>query len=291
MDAEIHWLTKRGFAKVLGGNPHIKKVWIYEDVMNDGLELLNQEGYSRVFDMHCNLRTSGIRQKLKAKSIGFNKINVKKWLAVNLHWDVLPDKHIVDRYFEALELWGVENDEKGMDFFIQEKNVENLPQCYVVMAIGAAHQTKKMPFELIENVIEKMKDHVVLIGGPGDQELANRITERFPDKVSNLVGKCSIHQSADVMLGALRVISPDTGMMHIAAALQKPIDAVWGNTIPKFGMYPYYGKSNQNKATSHQVRLKCRPCSKIGFAKCPKGHFNCMRMQNSRTIAQSEPPA
>jgi ADP-heptose:LPS heptosyltransferase len=76
--------------------------------------------------------------------------------------------------------------------------------------------------------------------------------------------------------------------MHIAAAFKKPVISLWGNTVPSFGMYPYYGASPQpspkEKAFEHsemfdilQVnKLKCRPCSKIGYNKCPKKHFKCM---------------
>jgi ADP-heptose:LPS heptosyltransferase len=64
--------------------------------------------------------------------------------------------------------------------------------------------------------------------------------------------------------------------MHIAAALQKPLVVVWGNTIPEFGMYPYYGISHTQWTSFEQKELPCRPCSKLGFPKCPKGHFKCM---------------
>ena len=65
--------------------------------------------------------------------------------------------------------------------------------------------------------------------------------------------------------------------MHIAAALQKAIISIWGNTVPSFGMYPYYGKkSNQQYHTVQVNKLWCRPCSKIGYKKCPRGHFKCM---------------
>ena len=67
--------------------------------------------------------------------------------------------------------------------------------------------------------------------------------------------------------------------MHIAAALQKPIISIWGNTVPAFGMYPYYGKlSTQQFEVVEINKLSCRPCSKIGYDKCPKGHFKCMEL-------------
>ena len=72
--------------------------------------------------------------------------------------------------------------------------------------------------------------------------------------------------------------------MHIAAAFQKKIVVLWGNTVPKLGMYPYYG-DNEDKAHYFEVPdLSCRPCSKIGFKQCPKGHFDCMKKQDTKAI-------
>ena len=67
--------------------------------------------------------------------------------------------------------------------------------------------------------------------------------------------------------------------MHLAAALKKSVIVLWGNTTPKFGMYPYYGKNNLVNYVSKEVELPCRPCSKLGYEKCPKGHFKCMMEQ------------
>jgi heptosyltransferase-2 len=75
--------------------------------------------------------------------------------------------------------------------------------------------------------------------------------------------------------------------MHIAAAFGKPVIIIWGNTVPAFGMGPYYG----NRAVPHRSYevegLRCRPCSKIGYKKCPKGHFKCMALQPTGHIAQA----
>ena len=62
--------------------------------------------------------------------------------------------------------------------------------------------------------------------------------------------------------------------MHIAAAFSKKIISIWGNTVPEFGMYPYL--PNKESKIIQVNNLKCRPCSKIGFSKCPKKHFKCM---------------
>jgi len=74
--------------------------------------------------------------------------------------------------------------------------------------------------------------------------------------------------------------------MHIAAALKKEIVSVWGNTIPEFGMTPYYGNNQVSGLRSQVSGLSCRPCSKLGYSKCPKGHFKCMNDINEEGIVK-----
>ena len=95
----------------------------------------------------------------------------------------------------------------------------------------------------------------------------------------------SLDQSAYVVSKAQKVITHDTGLMHIAAALQKEIISVWGNTVPEFGMTPYYGAYKQAQTVFEVKGLSCRPCSKIGFKACPLGHFNCMNLQPAGEVA------
>jgi heptosyltransferase-2 len=70
-------------------------------------------------------------------------------------------------------------------------------------------------------------------------------------------------------------------MMHIAAALKKPIRSIWGSTLSEFGFWPYYGDQNQDTNISFEVKnLSCRPCARFGRNACPKGHFDCMMKQD-----------
>jgi ADP-heptose:LPS heptosyltransferase len=64
--------------------------------------------------------------------------------------------------------------------------------------------------------------------------------------------------------------------MHIAAALKIPIVSFWGNTVPAFGMSPYYGHHLITQQIVENTQIACRPCSKIGHHACPKKHFLCM---------------
>jgi ADP-heptose:LPS heptosyltransferase len=72
--------------------------------------------------------------------------------------------------------------------------------------------------------------------------------------------------------------------MHIASAFKKKIVSVWGNTIPEFGMYPYL--PDPTSEIMEIKGLKCRPCTKIGFTKCPKKHFKCILDLDDDYIAQ-----
>jgi ADP-heptose:LPS heptosyltransferase len=99
--------------------------------------------------------------------------------------------------------------------------------------------------------------------------------------VFNACGLFSVNQSASLIRRAEKVITNDTGMMHIAAVFSKSILSIWGSTIPEFGMYPYMeGKAQATSFLSEVKGLPCRPCSKLGFDKCPKGHFRCMKEQD-----------
>jgi ADP-heptose:LPS heptosyltransferase len=84
------------------------------------------------------------------------------------------------------------------------------------------------------------------------------------------------------------VFTHDTGLMHVAAALNRNIVSIWGNTSPIFGMWPLHSQDSEALNLSAEVaNLSCRPCSKIGYNRCPKGHFKCMKLQNFENIAEN----
>ncbi len=289
-NAEIHYLTKKSYSSLLEANPFIDKIWTIEKEVAEVLSILKQEKFKYIIDLHNNLRTQRVKASLKGTSFSFNKINIQKWLMVNFKINRLPDIHIVDRYLETVKSLGVKNDKEGLDYFIPDEiefdyNKYKIAKGeYIGFAIGAAHATKRLPENKIIEICKHIKDKVVLLGGPGDEQVGERVQKIIGENVVNLCGKTSLHQSALVIRNAKKVMTHDTGMMHIAAAFQKEIISVWGNTIPEFGMYPYL--KDMNKSTVFQIEnLKCRPCSKIGYKKCPKGHFKCMKNQDSLAIA------
>ena len=280
---EIHYLTKIQYRPVIEDNPYISRIFTIQHKIDEVLFDLNKEDYDYIIDLHKNFRSQGILFKLQKSSSTFNKINFKKWLIVNLKINQLPDIHIVDRYLKAVEFLGIKNDEAGLDYFIPEKDkveITSLPGLfqsgYVGWAIGGNHNTKIYPIEKIIQVCREIKSSVILLGGKEDFEKGEEINKAIGDRIFNACGKFNINQSASLVQQADKIITNDTGLMHIAAAFKKEIISLWGNTIPEFGMYPYM-PGDENKSTILEVEnLKCRPCSKLGYKKCPKKHFDCM---------------
>ncbi|MCD6091891.1 MAG: glycosyltransferase family 9 protein [Bacteroidales bacterium] len=283
-DTELHFLTKRRFVGILENNPYLVKIYSFEENLQEVIPELKQEKFDLIIDLHKNLRSYIVRWKLGIKSISFNKLNIEKWLMVRLKINCLPQKHIVDRYFDSLKILGIQNDLAGLDYFEGEKNVkikESLPKAfqkeYVVFALAGTYFTKKIPYEKWQEMAKLSPLPIVLLGGQGENELGdNLLKETLKVPVYSACGDYDLNQSAAVIRHTELVVTGDTGLMHIAAAYQKKIVSLWGNTIPEFGMSPYIPQKKENITILENKNLKCRPCSKLGYNKCPKGHFDCM---------------
>lgn len=285
---EIHYLTKNQYTPILRHNPYIARIHTLE---NTTRKELNQLGFDCIIDLHKNLRSYAFRQLKGAKVISFDKSNIRKWLLVNLKSKRLsPSKHIVDRYFSAISELNIKNDGLGLDFFLDPENKDRthhaLPiKNYYVLVLGANYFTKRIPISKCREIIASNDLHCILIGGEDTVESGNLLNHEFPERALDMTGKLNLHDSATAIKNARFVITGDTGMMHIAAAFNKKIYILWGNTVPEFGMYPYYGEKLPDRAINLEVEdLKCRPCSKLGYQKCPKTHFKCMMDQDISVI-------
>jgi heptosyltransferase-2 len=200
------------------------------------------------------------------------------------------EQHVVDRYFKTVELFGVYNDGAGMDYFIapqDEVKQNDIPTShqagYIAIVVGASFYTKRLPLYKLQELCSQIDHPIILLGGPEDASTAEEIRKADNIKIYNACGKFSLNESADLIRRAKLIIAHDTGLMHIAAALKKPVIAVWGSTTPSLGMFPYYGANflfGQDALPYDDIQVQnlwCRPCTKIGRAKCPQGHFKCMK--------------
>ncbi len=180
----------------------------------------------------------------------------------------------------GLDLENLQNADRFLDFFIENpKTSIELPEKFVALVLGGTYATKQMPLELLESIINKVNSRVVLLGGPNESKLSEQLMLQFPDKLLNFCGQLNLNDSAWLAKQSQVVLSGDTGMAHIAAALGCNLVMIWGNTVPEFGMSPPV----RNTANVHHFNvldLDCRPCSKLGYSECPQKHFRCMKNQD-----------
>ena len=307
--AEVHYLTKSSFRPVLAANPYIDRLHLLEDDLDAVIRELQKEDFDYVIDLHHNLRTLKVKKALGKKSFSFAKLNLEKWWLTNFKWDRMPDIHIVDRYLQTLQSFGVKNDGVGLDYFIpaaeqvQETDIPTSHQAgYIGLVIGAALATKKLPLHKLQELCSSIDHPLILLGGPEDDAIGRQLAAIDPIRIYNACGKFSLNESADLVRRARLIVTHDTGLMHIAAAFKRPVISVWGNTVPQFGMGPYYGSNYLNnygggaavageRGLPYDIveikGLSCRPCSKIGYKKCPKGHFKCMELISSEALVEN----
>jgi heptosyltransferase-2 len=294
-EVEIHYLTKAKHSKLVHSYPSIHKVHEFKDDLRGVVKSMRGYKFDYIIDLHNNNRSNYVSSALKAKTFKISKLNILKWLLTSFHINRMPHSvHVVDRIMDTLKPLNIKNDGKGLDYFIKPSDhvdLNTLPEAYrdkyVAFIIGGTYETKRLPAEKILSVIHKLAMPVVLIGGEVESGVAFEIIKSSNQKVYNACGVYNIGQSASLIQQSAVVISNDTGMMHIAAALKKPIVAIWGNTVTDFGMKPYYGDHNIKAINAEVEGLKCRPCSKLGYDTCPRGHFKCMEKQSTTFIADS----
>lgn len=286
-NAEIHFITKPQFKYIYDGNPYLDKLLLLKENLNDTIAEIKTEKYDCIIDLHSNLRTFLIKFKTGIKSFTYNKQTIKKWLSLKLRKQLVPPVHLVDRYLMAAAPLGIKNDHKQIDYFIKKNyNLSDfLPPShqngFIAFIIGAAHFTKRMPNEKIISLCNQLNWPIVLLGGNDVKPNGEFVKEKSTANIFNACGVTSLDESVFLVSQANKVIGFDTGLTHIAEAFNKPIASIWGSTIPELlGVQPY----KINKFLVSGVEISCRPCSKYGLPKCPKGHFKCMYDINEKDI-------
>ena len=291
-NSEIHFLTKKSFSPIVAFNPNISTIHTITKSIKEVIPILKKEKFECIIDLHNNIRTKSLSFQLGVSTTRFPKLNLLKWLYIHFKINILPNVHIVDRYFETVKHLNVVNDQLPCDYYISAQDevdtfslFQQLPHHYLTIAIGAQFATKRLPENKLRELCAQLRSPIVLLGGKDDTSLGEKLSSEFPSIV-NLCGKLNLSQSASVIKQSKGIISHDTGLMHIASAFEKPIVSIWGNTTPALGMYPYMPRKPKLYSMHEVQNLNCRPCSKIGFNTCPKKHFSCMEQQNIAAISK-----
>lgn len=292
-DVEVHFLTKAGFTDLVVHSPYIDQVHTLSDDLAQTIAELKLQDFNLIIDLHKNIRSRRISRSLGVKSLRFNKLNLKKWLFVNFKINILPNKHLVDRYADGIKSLALDTEDRSIDFHFPSDFLGDIAKWglhsgkYICLVIGGTYYTKQIPEETLLVLIKRLNRPVVLLGGgTSDATKAERLIDSADStQLISLVNKTTLLESAFVIKKSQSLITSDTGLMHIASAFDVPIHTVWGNTDPLFGMYAY--RTDRSTLSDYEVELPCHPCSKLGSNSCPRGHFQCMVNQNTDQIVKN----
>jgi heptosyltransferase-2 len=161
------------------------------------------------------------------------------------------------------------------------------PEDIVVGLIpGSQWGTKRWPAERFAGLIDHMAKtsglRCALFGGPPDRPIAEAILAKCSTPVLDLIGRTTLPELPAYLERCTVVVSNDTGPMHIAAAVGRPIVALFGPTTTSMGFAPY-GVPWEEVSVS----LPCRPCSAHGPQRCPLSHWRCMMDLSVEGVAAS----
>jgi len=240
--------------------------------------------YTILVDLQNSFRSVFLRTTtLPTVWVKARRYRLRRWLLIRFKWNLYGATPPVSlRYLKALEPLGVADDGRGLDLFLPddaaasasaltgEKPAESERQ--IVFCPGARHATKRWPPERwisLGGLLRAEGYRMVVVGSAGEQDLVTFVAAGIEGALA--VSGHTIREVAALFRRSTAVISNDSGLMHLAAGLDKPVVALFGPTMREFGFYPFRARS-----VVLEHALNCRPCSAMGTENCPKRHFRCM---------------
>lgn len=278
-DINIDFILKSEYKSVLLHNPYIRNIMEYngDDNNINGLNEILKNKYDLIIDLQNNLRSKKLCKSVKVPIVKFKKYWFKKLLLVKFKINKMKNlPGITERYSQTVE--DILLDDKGPEIFLPEETTSLLSsdQKYIGFCPGSKHITKMWPINnyiILGNYLANLGYTIVLFGGKEDKEICKYMSI-YLKKCINLTNDNDLYQTLTDIKKCEFIVCNDSGMMHAATSMSKPVISLFGSTVKEFGFAPYKTKSIIVEAEE----LKCRPCTHIGRDKCPKKHFNCMKL-------------
>jgi lipopolysaccharide heptosyltransferase II len=266
LHARIYWLVETLSYPLVSSHSSVERAILFDKKhWPQALPVVLKELQSEEFDIALDLQRlikSGLfcMASKSVRRIGFDKARCKEftWL---FPFERIPTSdptvHMAHQYLEFARYLGANPGEIRWDIPITGRIPVELPGKYVVLNIGATTSAKRWTPEgfasLAQGLMDRYAVQAVLTGGPVDEPMAHHIESIAGDKIVNLVGKTSFQNLTEIIVGALAVVTCDTGPMHLAVALGKEVIALIGPTNPK-RTGPLRGKIIRQD-------LVCMPCN------------------------------
>ncbi|HDP68593.1 MAG TPA: glycosyltransferase family 9 protein [Candidatus Marinimicrobia bacterium] len=291
-ETAIDFVIAREYQDVLTPVRHLLRNIIIYDKTKTGSEtrrirrIIREKRYPLIVDLHNNLRTRQLTLLQKGTVHRFQKHQLRRFCFVKWRWNVFNYPPVWRRYLSTIPLnlsdaafHITEYKHKPAVISRLEADIPTPAEKRPVILIypGARHFTKRwLPdyYQKLITLILEHTDYTIILGGSQAEAADNqRLAAIAPHRITDTSGKYTLSENFTLVSLCDLLISNDSAPMHIAALLGKPQIAIFGNTVRQFGFYP----ENPHAKIMEDNSVICRPCSHIGFEKCPKGHFNCMR--------------
>lgn len=271
---QIHFLTDFSAKQLEGSQASIDQWHFYTGSARSAAAALWNEKFDLIIDFQSSFSSKLISFLLFRKRITIPIFEPQTG----------QDLHLVDQYFSSLRSLGIESDNRGIEWRNTALDLTkfNLPSHYSVFALGARRVTRVISYPKMIELVDRWEGNLVLIGDVWDKHFGDRLAILFPEKVVNLCEETSIAESAAIIQGSEKVITHNSLMMHIAAALNKQPIVLYTNTSAKDGYAPYLASYKVIELEN----LACKPCIKIEKDVCPLYHFDCGMKINLDAIFQ-----
>ncbi len=146
---------------------------------------------------------------------------------------------------------------------------------------GARWQTKQWHPDAFATVGRAWEGRVVVLGGPGEQGLCDRVALAIPGALA--IAETGFERTIEELSRSAVVVAGDTGLMHLAGACGARVVAIFGPTHPQDGFWVHRGEVVRRD-------VDCSPCSLTGDRSCPEGHHACMDLNVADVIAAMRRP-
>jgi len=296
--ARITLLTRSEYVPLFAHNPRIARVIGWDGVSPIGgiARDLRKVAWTHRLDLHGSMRSLLVRRLVGGRWHGYPKRRVARAIQIRFKKDVYRDRrHVAERYFDAARGLDVVPDDQppevfvameaaaGADRFLRESGVAD--RTLVALVPGAAHFTKRWPehhWAALTELLTSRGVAVVILGGKAEAELGARLAAIAGPRGASAAGQFDLSGTAALLKRARCAVAGDTGVMHLATALQTPVVTLLGPTVREFGFVPYHAR-----ATIVERDLNCRPCSKMGGPVCPLGHHHCLEWIPAEEVAEA----
>lgn len=289
-DASIDWVISKNLRGILEDNPLINELIVFDKDSWKSIKsipktsrdisrlrkTLKSRNYDIVVDLQGLLRSGLI--SLSAPSplrVGFANAREGSRFMYNRKVAVNGITHAVDKNLEIARAIGAAPEKAEFPLYIDDESRRKIRKLlgdvkeYILVLPSARWSSKRWPPENFAALISKLSIPCVIAGNNADKEICQKIIKNITEtregekkqpKIINLCGETSLKELAALIEGARAVVSNDSGPMHIAAALKKPLVALFGPTDPsKTG--PYGWQRNKDLKII-RTGVSCSPCFK-----------------------------